>query len=189
MALRLRRRPAGALASDAFGGFYERHSEAVLAFFARRTYESEVAVDLTAETFAQAFLSRGKFRGGTDEEAAAWLFGIARHQLSRYLRRGVAERRAVDRLGIQMPQLSTSDYERIEELAGTDEIRAAARNGLAELSESERAAVRLRVVDELSYAEVAERLAISEAAARARTSRGLRSLADAVAGPQKEVNQ
>jgi DNA-directed RNA polymerase specialized sigma24 family protein len=40
--------------------------------------------------------------------------------------------------------------------------------------------VRLRVVDELDYPTVADRLGISEQAARARVSRGLRVLASAV---------
>jgi DNA-directed RNA polymerase specialized sigma24 family protein len=42
----------------------------------------------------EAFEARHRFRGRTDDEAAAWLFGIARHVLSRYVRRGRAERQA-----------------------------------------------------------------------------------------------
>ena len=37
-----------------------------------------MALDLTAETFAQAFEGRRRCRASTDEEVAAWLFGIAR---------------------------------------------------------------------------------------------------------------
>lgn len=38
----------------------------------------EVARDLTAETFAQAFRGRRRFRGTTEAEAPAWLYTIGR---------------------------------------------------------------------------------------------------------------
>ena len=185
MGLRLKRRTAELLAGEEFAGFYERNAQAVLAFFARRTFDAEAALDLTAETFAQALLSRRRFRGAEESEAVAWLFGIANHQLSRFQRRGAAERKAIERLGIQMPSISPADQERIEELAETETLRDAARNGMAGLSEAERTAVQLRVVEELSYAEVAARLSITETAARARTSRGLRNLSESLGRPEE----
>jgi RNA polymerase sigma-70 factor, ECF subfamily len=117
---RARREPS------AFGGFYAAQSRELLAFFARRTFDVEVARDLTAETFAQAFEHRRRFRGSTDAEASGWLFGIARHQLSRYARKGVVERKAIARLSIQLPAVSEEDYGRIAELAGLAQLRATA---------------------------------------------------------------
>jgi RNA polymerase sigma-70 factor (ECF subfamily) len=55
--------------------------------------------------------------------------------------------------------------------------REALARGLGSLPVHERDALQLRVVDELSYAQVAERLAIRPAAARVRVSRALRRLA------------
>jgi RNA polymerase sigma factor (sigma-70 family) len=165
---------------EAFNDFYREHATRLLAFLARRTFDVEVARDLTAETFAQAFRSRRRFRGTTDEEAAAWLYGIARHLLSRYVRRGVVERKAIEQLGIRVPALDAGDYERVVQLAGLAELRAAVSEAFERLRPDQRDAVRLRVVDELSYDEIAARLAISEPNARARVSRGLRQLADAL---------
>jgi DNA-directed RNA polymerase specialized sigma24 family protein len=88
------------------GALYVRHCDELLVFFVRRTSDTEVALDLWGETFAQALASRGRFRGATEEEAGAWLFGIARHQLARYYRRGSAERRAMTRLGIERPTIN-----------------------------------------------------------------------------------
>jgi RNA polymerase sigma-70 factor (ECF subfamily) len=170
---RARREPS------AFGGFYAAHSRQLLAFFARRTFDVEVARDLTAETFAQAFEHRRRFRGSTDAEASGWLYGIARHQLSRYARKGLVERKALERLSIQLPAVSEEDYERIGELAGLAEMRDRVAAVFGELSDAQRDALRLRVIDERPYAEVALRLGISEQTARARVSRALRSLADA----------
>lgn len=87
------------LDSSAFERLYEEHADGLLLWFARRVLDAEVAVDLMAETFAQAFVSRGRFRGEKEDDAARWLYGIAHHQLSRYQRKGYAERRALGKLG------------------------------------------------------------------------------------------
>jgi RNA polymerase sigma-70 factor (ECF subfamily) len=52
---------ASAAEPEAFGVFYDRHAAAVLAFLARRTGCPQLAADLTAETFAAAFVSRRRF--------------------------------------------------------------------------------------------------------------------------------
>src|SRR3954466_7353489 len=92
----------------AFGEFYDRHARAVLAYFARRTGDPEAAADLTAETFAAAIIARRRFRPGP-EPASAWLFGIARHKLADFQRRGCAEDRALRRLRVQRPALDAED--------------------------------------------------------------------------------
>jgi RNA polymerase sigma factor (sigma-70 family) len=166
--------------AEAFAGFYERHAEGVVRYLARRTFDVEVARDLTAETFAQAFRGRGRFRGATDEDAAAWLYAIVRHLLSRYVRTGVVERKATRRLGIQLPALTDDDYDRVVQLAGLTDVRAAVAEEFGRLRADQQDAVRLRIVDELPYEEIARRLAISEPTARARVSRGLRQLAAAL---------
>lgn len=167
-----------------FGSFYDRRADRLIGFFARRLLDPELALELTAETFAQAFEGRARFRGETEAEATAWLYTIARRQLSRYFRRGKAERRALDRLGLSVATPSEEDIRRINELAGTSELRLLVAESLSNLSPGQRDALRLRVVDELPYSEVADRLSVSEATARARVSRGLRSLAAALGEPR-----
>jgi RNA polymerase sigma-70 factor, ECF subfamily len=163
-----------------FARFYEQHADAVLRFLVRRTLDVDAARDLTAETFAQAFRARGSFRGSTEEEAAGWLFGIARNLLRHYVRSGVVERRAVEKLGMRIPPLEPDDYARIEELAGLAQAREVVAAEFGRLNGDQREAVRLRIVDQLPYREVAQRLAVSEQTARARVSRGLRHLAAAI---------
>ena len=48
--------------------------------------------------------------------AVAWLYGIAKHQLSRFHRRGVVAAKARKKLGLPARELSEDDYDRIEEL-------------------------------------------------------------------------
>jgi RNA polymerase sigma-70 factor (ECF subfamily) len=155
---------------------YEQHRHELLLFFARRTADAELALDLWAETFAQALSSRRSFRGRTDEEAAGWLYAIARRQLAQFYRRGYAEQRALDRLGIERPPADELVEAEIVRSAGLTELRRELAGALEMVSEETRRALELRVVEELSFADVARRLAVTEATARARVSRGLRAL-------------
>lgn len=176
--LRLRRGSSGGLAD--FSAFYATNAERVLAFLTRRCLDPEVGVDLMAETFAQALESRRKYRGSSDGEAAAWVFGIARNVLADYFRRGKAEQKAVHRLGLRIPVLDDEDQQRVEELADLEPLRRVVTERFEELSGDRRDAIQLRVIDEMPYPEVARRLCVSEDAARARVSRGLRDLAVAL---------
>jgi RNA polymerase sigma factor (sigma-70 family) len=165
------------LQADDISRLYRNHARTLLIFLARRVYDPEVAMDLVAETYASAFAVRDQFRGDDDADAVAWLYGIARHQLSRFYRRGKVERRALERLAVERRPLTDPEYERIEELAGITQLRAAAAQALELLSPEHREVVRLRVIEEHPYREVAQTLGISEQAARARLSRALRELA------------
>jgi RNA polymerase sigma-70 factor (ECF subfamily) len=138
--------------------------------------DPEAAVDLVAECFAIAFEDRGRYRGDTDAEALGWLYGIARNRVSGFHRRGDVHRRAVARLGVERRALRPEEFERIEELAGLATLRAQVAAGLQELPTDQQEAIRLRVVDELDYPEVAARTGASEQTVRARVSRGLRTL-------------
>jgi RNA polymerase sigma-70 factor (ECF subfamily) len=121
------------LTGDDLSRLYDRHAEAMLAFFVRRTSAPDAAVDLLAETFAAAFHDRRQFRGGDDRAAGAWLFAIVRHQLADYFRRGRVERRALARLGVERRPLTDAEYDRIEELAASRELRQTVAGALAAL--------------------------------------------------------
>jgi RNA polymerase sigma factor (sigma-70 family) len=159
----------------AFVEVYRRHAEDLLRYFARRTLDPEAAAELTAETFAEAYASRRNYRD-TGVDGVAWLYGIARHQLSRFFRHGRIDAAARRKLGMPQRDLPPEDYERIEELVDLAPIRDALVDALDTLGEDQRDALRLRVIDGLPYADVAERLGCDPAAARQRVSRGLRAL-------------
>jgi DNA-directed RNA polymerase specialized sigma24 family protein len=109
---------------------YHSHAKQMLAFFVKRTFDPEASLDLVAETFAAGFADRGRFAGDNDDELLAWLYGIARHRLADYLRRGKVERRAINRLGFQRRPASEAEYERIEELAGLSDLRGSVDHAL-----------------------------------------------------------
>jgi RNA polymerase sigma factor (sigma-70 family) len=166
--------------ADAFSQLYRSEGEAVLLFLTRRTLDGELALELTAETFAIAMRSWRTLRELAHEQQRAWLFTVARRRFTRYLRRASVERRLVQRLGVHVPHVDHDDVLLIEQRAGLDELRAALGRELARLSADQCEALRLRVVEERPYREVAERLGVSEQTARARVSRGLRRLAHAL---------
>jgi RNA polymerase sigma factor (sigma-70 family) len=159
---------------------YLDHREPLLLFFVRRTGDVEAALDLWAETFAQALKSRRTYRGSSREEAAGWLYGIARKLLAGYHRRGTIERRALQRLRLERPPATPELLAAIEQRAGVSDLRRALAEALGELSPAVREAVEQRVVDERSYSEIARALGTTEQAVRARVSRGLSALADAL---------
>ena len=163
----------------AFTDVYALMSPRILAFVMRRTGDADVAAELTAETFARAYEGRRRFRGSRDEEAAGWIYGIAQHLLSRYARRGVVERKVIERLGIELPAMTEDDYDRIVELAGFEELRERVAAAYTDLPARHHEALRLRIVDQRSYADVAAALGVSEQTARARVSRALARLATA----------
>jgi RNA polymerase sigma factor (sigma-70 family) len=158
---------------EAFGAFYDRYEEALLAFFVRATGRGELAVDLAAETFAAALESVQGFRPALGS-AKGWLFGIARHQLADTWRRGAVEDRARRTLGMQPLALDDEALAAVEELAG----RAGpdALELLGELPVDQREAIRGRVLGERDYAELARELDCSQSVLRQRVSRGLRTL-------------
>lgn len=161
---------------DAFADFYDAYAGRVLAFFTRRVLNAETAFDLMSETFAIALERRRQFRGRTPQEEQGWLFAIARSELSHFWRQGAAEKAALARFEVAAPSLTDIEIERIEHLAGIDQIVPKLATALAGLSSEQRRAVTLRVVVELDYDEIAEELGVSEDVARARVSRGLRIL-------------
>jgi RNA polymerase sigma factor (sigma-70 family) len=155
---------------EAFGVFYGRHVRPLLGFLVRRTGNAELAADLCAETFAAALDGLRRF----DPErgpAVAWLYGIARHQLTQAARRGVVEDRARRRLGMAPVELTDAAIEEIVAEAG--EVATAA---LDALPADQREAVRARIVEERDYAEIARTTRTSEAVIRKRVSRGLAGL-------------
>jgi RNA polymerase sigma-70 factor (ECF subfamily) len=167
---------AGGSDPSAFGELYERHVRRIHTWHRRRL--AWAAADLTAETFAQAWLGRKRFRDEREGSAAPWLLGIARNVLRETLRNDRVETRARERLGLPLDLVAEDCYAEVEQrLSPRAELAAA----LDLLPEHERRAVELRVVDDLPYDEVAARLAIRPAAARLRVSRALRHLALATA--------
>lgn len=141
---------------------YREQARAVAGFFLRRVGDAEVAADLTAETFAAAVASQRRYdaRRGTPAE---WLFGIARHQLAAYHRRGRVDDRARRRLRMERLEPTDAALARLEAEALLDAV-------------PDGDLVRARIVDDRPYAELAAARGLTEPATRKRVSRALARL-------------
>ncbi len=160
--------------ADAFGVFYERHARAVSTYFTYRTADPSLAADLTAETFAEAFASRRRYRD-TGDPATAWLYTIAARQLNEFFRRERVSTKYRERLGVS-PVVVADEFDRVDDL---DELRQrlpALREALSCLTTSSAEAVTLRIGHEWSYPQLAEHLGCTPASARVRISRALHDL-------------
>ncbi len=165
---------------------YDGYARDIVGFLARRTGDPQLALDLTAETFLTAVEQCERCRADTDRQRLAWLYRIASNELADHYRRGAKERRVISRLGVELRVLTDSERSTITVLADGDGLEEAVGTALEELSAEQQAAVRLHVIEERSYAEVSRELGVSQQAARARVSRGLRALRRASERHEKE---
>jgi len=158
---------------DAFGEFYDRHVRRLYSSLLRDLADPDAALDLTAETFAQALLSIGRFRGRHEESGSAWLYAIARNLVLRHRAGANRERRACERLQIE---LARGDVEAAPSSQGGGPLLGSLRRALRLIPPDQRRAIELRVVREQTYDDVASDLGCTAVAARIRVSRGLRTL-------------
>src|SRR6188768_593221 len=126
------------------------------------------ADEATQETLLRAHRSMPTYRG--EGSIKAWLCGIARHVCAHMLE---TRRRGREALEL-VPTDETSDDARAQ--FAIKRRSRVVRDGLAKLKPSEREALVLRFVADLSHREIAVACNLDEATARKRISRGLARL-------------
>ena len=161
---------------EPFADLYDRLSRSIHRYFAKRVDDEDTAFDLAAETFAKAFEKRFDFRGSTKARAESWIWGIAHAVLGTYGRTRRVEFEALDRIGLAPEEDPDAPLEVVESQDALARARAQVRDALAELPPDQAEVVRLRLLAELSYTDIASRLGVSNALVRARASRGIRRL-------------
>jgi RNA polymerase sigma-70 factor (ECF subfamily) len=122
------------------------------------------ADELAQESLLTAHASLESWRG--EGSVRAWLFGIARKQCARHVEK---QRRQTAKLRL----VASGESPNAEDLVAFRERADQARAALERVRPSEREAVVLRYVGQLTFAEVAEACGIDEAAARTRVSRAI----------------
>ncbi len=142
------------------------HSARIFAYAARRTQNVADAADVVAETFVVAWRRIDDVPAG--DEAAPWLFGVARNVL-RNQHRGERRRRALDRrLG--------SELSRAVPEGGPDDAVDDVTAALARLDDDDRELLTLLAWDGLERAELANAFGVSRATLRVRLHRARRRL-------------
>ncbi len=152
---------------DRFEPLIARHGAALWAYLRRRTRDREAARELYQETLVRAFQALGDLREA--ERLRAWLISIAHNTLRQRVRRSALEPLASDDADGALASDESDSLER-------SEFAERAERELAKLSARQREVFELRVRQELSHAEIAELLDISEENSRAHYYQAVRNL-------------
>ena len=157
---------------DAFGLLFDHYQGAVYRFLFYRTRSSQLAEDLTSETFFRALRSMNNFRW-QGKDFGAWLMTIARNLCTDHFKAGRT------RLELTTEDMSPHDDETEGPEAAvlaslTNELLMKA---LQQLPDEQRDCLIMRFLQGLSIAETAEILGRSDGAVKQLQLRGVRNLA------------
>jgi len=151
-----------------FGDLIDRHQEEILRYLHRLAGRATDADDLFQETFLRAFGAFGRLR--PDANHRAWLYRIATNAFLNH-------RRDRGRRGeIEMPGNLADGRPSAERMHELSADAARARTAIRRLPRRQRAAFVQRVLEEMSYRDIAAGLGCSEQTARAHVSQALRRL-------------
>jgi len=140
----------------------------------RLTRRPADAEDLVQDTYLKAFRSAAQFQRGTNLKA--WLFTILHNTFRNMLRHDGRNPVDVDSDFVEQAPASGATGHSPEELLTRATLDADLQAALDALPDAFRQAVWLRDVEKLSYAEIAEVLAVPIGTVMSRISRGRRAL-------------
>jgi RNA polymerase sigma factor (sigma-70 family) len=157
--------------AEGFAVLYGRRYPLVRGYLRRQIgAQSELVLDLVAETFARALERREQFdpqRGS----AVGWLLGIARHLLLDAMREGRVAETSRRHLGMERIVVESEQLELVERESSSE-----LQDALSALPAEQREAIERRVLEEEPYAAIAAKIGCSEQVVRKRVSRGLAAL-------------
>lgn len=152
-----------------FHWLFTRHQGQILRFFRRKGFDPESCRDLTQDTFVSVYKGLKDLR--QEEQFESWLFAIAHNVWCSQIERQTAQKRSVMLLSLEgesesddRPSIAARvadqsadpltvalDKEKLEKLS----------EALQQLPQQMRRCAQLRVVHDLSYAEIAALMGIS----------------------------
>ncbi|MCE9567734.1 MAG: RNA polymerase sigma factor [Planctomycetes bacterium] len=152
---------------SAFAHLVERYWDRLYRWLYHITRDRHTAEDLTQETFLKALAALKSFRPGSNFRA--WVFRIGHNNF-------VNQKRADRRTKHQLPDDAAAADIGIEAAVENRETLEVVAKAVAELPEDFRAALTLRVEEELSFREVAKILNTTEETARWRVFKARQKL-------------
>ncbi len=149
--------------SMAFDILYQRYAGQVVGYLTQKTHSRKLAEDLAQDVFLKLHRSRNQYNKMIT--FAPWLFSITRSVFLDSVKKHSLEDLTEDQV--------------FDKLAAPDLVKESVPVDLSVLSQTQKAVVSLRVYDEATFDEIAQRLSITPDNARQIFSRGIKTLKSA----------
>lgn len=167
---------------DAIAAVYLEVAPALRGFLRRRVPHGEVADDLVEETFVELIEVGERFRGD-GRSLRAWLYRAARNNLKDWAKR--ADRRSDHELTAEQAAAVPASDGAVDERALAGVVDPALVAALQQLTPEQREVIELRLIAELSLAQVAEITDRTVGAVKLLQHRAVRRLARLLAPPEE----
>ena len=154
--------------SIAFDHLMQRYMPIVLGYLCGKAGSRDDAEDLAQETFLTAYSKLGRIR--KRDRLGPWLIAIARNKWKDAVRRQVVRERTVAE--VAHDEFGASPAESMS----AEELDMLVMDAVGSLNDTYRTVVYLRLVEDLTPEEIAQRLGLKNSAARVRLFRGLQKL-------------
>lgn len=150
-------------------------------FFAKKTlYSQEDVDDIVQETFLKAMGSYKQFKFKSDGELKSWLLTICRHLITDQMR----SNKKMKTVSIEQNNIELFDNSDVEDMMDAEITHEKdiekVKKELLKLKPAEQELIRLRVVEEMEFKEIAVALDTKEAAVKMRFYRAIIKLKEAL---------
>lgn len=155
---------------ERFREIFRRHYDMIFRFTAKRVGR-DLAADLSADVFVRAFQVRTRY-DLTRPLCRPWLYGIASNVVGDHLRR----RQVGLRAALVVLSETADVYAVVDDRVVSQSQAAALYEAVSKLRRSDRDVLLLYALEELSYGEIAESLAVPIGTVRSRLARARRRM-------------
>ena len=149
------------LSDDAFETYYRQIRPGLLRFVGTRVRDPHTSQDLVQEIYTKAFRARERY--DQNRSFSAWIYAIARNACVDHLRKRIRDPLAgvAPNAPITPPELdSMADQGSVDPgwAAERNDLFASVKRELARLPDHRRVAVEMKIMEGLTYREIAEHL-------------------------------
>ncbi len=148
---------------------YQEHAQSVYGFLLLRTHDSQLAEELTQETFYQSLRSVEKFDGSC--KVSTWLCAIAKNVLLKYW-----QKNKVPVVALDDEQIILAEDASVEEIFLAEENKVELMAKIHQLPQEMKEVIYLRLAADLSFKQIGEIMNKTEIWARVTFYRGKEKL-------------
>ncbi|WP_131739917.1 RNA polymerase sigma factor [Actinomadura roseirufa] len=165
---------------ERFGEIFDAYFAEIHGYAARRL-GPDVASDVAAQAFLEAFRVRARYDAGR-AGVRTWLYGIATNVIGKHRRGEMRRLRAAARLGPDEPPHAGGHADLVDARVSAEGLRGPLAGALARLSDGDRDVLLLVALADLGHAEIAAALGIPYGTVGSRLNRARRKVRAALGG-------